>query len=240
MAQTSSIATNALTDSQSKVANSKTTLAKDLNSFLSLLTAQLKNQDPLSPMDSTQFTNQLTQFAQVEQQISINANLSSLIGLSQQSIVSNAVNYIGKTIEGQTDQVPLQDGKLRAGYGLVTDAKSVNLVVRDDTGNIVFTKAGETTKGVHEFNWDGKDQYGTQMADGTYTLGVTSLDGDGKPVDNYVTGFGKVTGVTTINGTTVLLLNKVGISVDKVLSITETPAPTNTAANTNPNTNTDG
>ena len=88
---------------------------QDLNSFLKLLTSQLKNQDPLSPMDSTQFTNQLTQFAQVEQQININSNLASLISLSQQSIASNAVNYIGKTIEGlRATQAPLTDGAMKA------------------------------------------------------------------------------------------------------------------------------
>src|ERR1044071_9903433 len=98
----SDIAVNALANSQEKTANSSNKLAKDLDSFLLLLTSQLKNQDPLSPMDSTEFTNQLTQFAQVEQQINLNASLNNLIGLTQQSIVSNAVNYIGKTIEGES------------------------------------------------------------------------------------------------------------------------------------------
>jgi flagellar basal-body rod modification protein FlgD len=217
----SDIAVNALANSQDKTANSSNKLAKDLDSFLQLLTSQLKNQDPLSPMDSTEFTNQLTQFAQVEQQINLNASLNNLIGLTQQSIVSNAVNYIGKTIEGESSQVPLSDGNLKAAYGLLDDAKSVSVVVRDDTGNIVFSKTGETTKGVHEFTWDGKDSYGTQLNDGTYQISITSLAADDTPVDNYVTAFGKVTGVTSINGTTVLLLDKVGIPVDKVLSVSE-------------------
>ena len=95
------------------VATSKNKLAKDLNSFLTLLTSQLKNQDPLSPMDSSEFTNQLVEFAQVEQQIGMNDNLTSLIGLTNQSIVSNAVNYIGTTIEGQSSQVaPAEFGGL--------------------------------------------------------------------------------------------------------------------------------
>ena len=97
----------AATDAATKAASSKTKLSSDLNSFLTLLTSQLKNQDPLSPMDSTQFTNQLVQFSQVEQQININSNLSSLIGLTQQNIASNVVNYIGKTIEGPSNQAPL-------------------------------------------------------------------------------------------------------------------------------------
>src|SRR4051812_7043586 len=188
MADVSGLTTAAAAQQQTTTSGVK--LAKDLNSFLQLLTSQLKNQDPLSPMDSTQFTNQLTQFAQVEQQININSNLTNLIGLSRQSIVSSAVNYIGKTIEGQSDQVPLQNGALKAGYGLNSDAKAVTLVVRDDTGNIVFSKPGETLKGVHEFDWDGKDSNGVQLKDGTYTLGVTSEDADGKPVDSYVTAFG--------------------------------------------------
>ena len=74
-------------------------LASNFDTFLSLLTTQMKNQDPLSPMDSTEFTNQLVQFAQVEQQINSNESLTNLIGLSQQNIVTNSVNYIGKTVE---------------------------------------------------------------------------------------------------------------------------------------------
>jgi len=220
----SDIAVNALANSQDKTTNSANKLAKDLDSFLLLLTSQLKNQDPLSPMDSTEFTNQLTQFAQVEQQINLNASLNNLIGLTQQSIVSNAVNYIGKTIEGESSQVPLSDGKLKAAYGLLADASQVTVVVRDDTGNIVYSRAGETTKGVHEFTWDGKDDNGTQMSDGTYQITITAMGADETPVENYVTAFGKVTGVTSINGTTVLLLDKVGIPVDKVLSISDAKA----------------
>ena len=217
----SAAAVDTFGNSQTQVATSNVKLAKDLNSFLTLLTSQLKNQDPLSPMDSTEFTNQLTSFAQVEQQINMNSNLSSLIGLSQQSIVSSAVNYIGKTIEGESKQVPLQNGQLKAAYGLSAEAKSVSLVVRDDTGNIVFSKVGKTTQGVHEFNWDGRNSNGKQLDDGVYELSITSVGADEKPVENYVTAFGKVTGVTTINGTTVLLLDKVGIPVDKVLSISQ-------------------
>ena len=74
------LASNPTTTGSDKVAQSKVKLSTDLNSFLTLLTSQLKNQDPLSPMDSTQFTNQLVQFSQVEQQININGNLSNLIG----------------------------------------------------------------------------------------------------------------------------------------------------------------
>ena len=167
--------TNTGTSGTSSTNNAMQQLSGTMNTFLTLLTTQLQNQDPLSPMDSTQFTQQLVEYSQVEQQINMNSNLTNLIGLSQQNIVSSAVNYIGKTIEGESNQVPLQNGVLKAAYGLTGDAKSVSVVVRDDTGNIVYSKVGQTTKGVHEFNWDGKDSNGLQLKDGTYSLSITSV-----------------------------------------------------------------
>src|ERR1700744_3366520 len=113
-----SVTNDTASDAANQAATSQVKLSSDLNSFLTLLTSQLQNQDPLSPMDSTQFTNQLVQFSQVEQQININSNLASLISLTQQSIASNAVNYIGKTIEGPSNNAPLTDGELKASYNI--------------------------------------------------------------------------------------------------------------------------
>lgn len=207
-----------------QVTTSKNKLAKDLNSFLQLLTSQLKNQDPLSPMDSSEFTNQLVEFAQVEQQIGMNDNLTSLIGLTNQSIVSNAVNYIGKTIEGESNQAPLQDGKLKAAYGLNAEAHQVTVVVRNEAGDIVYSRPIESaagrSQGVHPFEWNGKDSNGNQLPDGPFTISVTAVGADDSPIENYITAFGRVTGVTSINGATVLLVGKVGIPVNSVLSVT--------------------
>src|SRR5215468_478605 len=74
------------------------TLAGNFNTFLTLLTSQLQNQDPLSPMDSTQFTQQLVMFSQVEQQINTNDNLQSLIALNLSQNANSAVNYIGRSV----------------------------------------------------------------------------------------------------------------------------------------------
>ncbi len=204
-----------------KNAAAKTKLAEDLDSFLLMLTQQLKSQDPLDPMDSAEFTNQLVQFAQVEQQIGANENLTDLIGLTQQSIVSSSVNYIGHTVEGASSQVPMQEGHLKAGYGVSEDAHAVTIVVRDDGGEIVFSQPGETRSGVHEFNWDGVDAQGNQLPDGTYSISATAIAGDDTPIDTYITAFGRVTGVTAIDGQTVLLLGKVGLPVDDVLSVSD-------------------
>ncbi len=223
MATSAAAAAIAPTDTSqtaTKAGASRNKLAKDLNSFLTLLTSQLKNQDPLSPMDSTEFTNQLVQFAQVEQQINSNESLTSLIGLSQQNIVTNSVNYIGKTIEANSPNVPLQGGKMKAAYGVSSDAQSVAIVVRNSSGELVYSSVGEKSKGVHEFNWDGKSSSGQQLPDGTYQMQVTALSKDDKPIDTYTTAFGKVTGVTTKDGQTLVVMDKLGVPVDKILSIT--------------------
>ena len=199
---------------------SRNKLAKDLDSFLTLLTSQLKNQDPLSPMDSTEFTNQLVQFAQVEQQINSNESLTNLIGLSQQNIVTNAVNYMGKTVEANSPNVPMQGGKLKAAYGVTADADSVAIVVRNSGGQIVYSTTGEKTKGVHAFEWDGKTSSGQQLPDGTYQIQATAMNRDGEPIETYTTAFGKVTGVTTKDGQTLVVMDKLGVPLDKILSIT--------------------
>jgi flagellar basal-body rod modification protein FlgD len=203
-----------------KTENSRNKLAKDLDSFLTLLTSQLKNQDPLSPMDSTEFTNQLVQFAQVEQQINSNESLTNLIGLSQQNIVTNAVNYMGTTVEANSDKVPMQGGKLKAAYGVTEEADQVAIVVRNSGGQIVYSTTGEKTKGVHAFEWDGKTSSGQQLPDGTYQIQATAVDRNKEPIDTYTTAFGKVTGITTKDGQTLVVMDKLGVPIDKILSVT--------------------
>ena len=223
MSDTTGVTNTTQTAAQSaaKAQQSSVKLSADLNSFLTLLTSQLKNQDPLSPMDSTQFTNQLVQFSQVEQQININTNMASLLSLTQQNIASNVVNYIGKTIEGPSDQAPLANGSLKASYGLSAEAATVTVAVKNADGTIVYSQPGDTKAGVHEFNWDGKDATGIQQPDGTYTIQVTAIGADGKAVDTSTTIFGKVTGVTSVAGSTTLLIGKIGIPVNSVLGVTD-------------------
>lgn len=220
MAVDSIAASDSAVAAQSKIASSKNKLAKDLDSFLLLLTSQLKNQDPLSPMDSTEFTNQLVQFAQVEQAINSNDNLTSLIGLSQQNIVTNSVNYIGKTIEANSAKFMLQEGKAKIAYGVGDDAASVAIVIRDSGGNIVYSATGDKKAGVHPLEWDGKDSTGVQKADGVYEVQVTALSTKSEPIDTYTTAFGKVTGITNKDGKTLLVMGTLGVPIDDVLSVT--------------------
>lgn len=203
-----------------KSAAAGTRLADNFDTFLTMLTTQLKHQDPLSPMDSTQFTNQLVQFANVEQQIAANTNLETLIGVNQVNLKAQAISYIGHTIEVSTNALPLQDGKANFSFTLAEDAKSVAVVIRDEDGKAVRSLTGmPIVKGRQEVSWDGKDANGKQLADGLYTVDVAALNPEGKSMESGVTVYGKVTDVASDAKETLLAMGKVVTTVESVLTV---------------------
>jgi flagellar basal-body rod modification protein FlgD len=211
----------ALNSDHSKSSASRTSLAGNLDSFLSLLTAQLKNQDPLSPMDSTQFTQQLVGFAGVEQQINANSNLETLIGLNQASIGAQAVSYIGKEVQAESATLPLQDGSAKYTYTLPEDAKTCQIVIKDSSGAVVKTEQGKLTKGTYHMTWDGKNAYGEKMDDGAYTLEVQAKAADdGKAIDKiYTTTFGKVTAVANDGDDVMIAAGPVLYGMSYIISV---------------------
>ncbi len=168
------------------------TLSANYDTFLKLLTSQLKNQDPLSPMDSNQFTQQLVMYSQVEQQISTNDNLSSLIALTKSAAGSNAVNYLGRTALTQGGDTSLSDGAADWRYTMPGDAASVTLNIADASGRTVFSTSGPTNLGAHDFAWDGKNAQGTLQAPGTYTLSIVAKAADGTTLTPTINGSGVV------------------------------------------------
>ncbi|MDH5749751.1 MAG: flagellar hook assembly protein FlgD [Rhodospirillales bacterium] len=219
-------AETAAIDATSKAGGYKDKLDEDLNAFLTLLVTQLQNQDPLDPMDATEFTSQLVQFASVEQQIYQNANLEKLLEVQQQAQVSNLVNYLGTTVEVAGDLMPLVDGYALSTYTLDSKAAKVTLTVLDEDGKTVFTQAGESEGGYHEFEWDGVDKNGIDLPDGAYRLQVDAYDRDGEVIDVKQTIFGHVTGAGSEQGAVSLFLSDILVPLDKVLSVKETPAKT--------------
>ncbi len=203
-------------------ASNRATLTGDLESFLLLLTTQLKNQDPLSPLDSNEFAAQLAQFATVEQAIKTNENLNNLIGISKAGQAAAAVSYLGKTIEAEGDTVPLIDGKAEYAYTLPSIATSVTLAIANDQGKVVFSTTGETAAGKHSFVWDGVDSQGNEVAPGIYRLLVGAVDSKGDQISAETRIIGRVDGADTSGDTTKLSLGGVSVALDKVLSVKET------------------
>lgn len=156
--------------------------AKDFDSFLVLLTSQLKYQDPLSPMDATQFTTQLVQFTGVEQQIKQNKNLEAMLGMQQAMQLAAASNYIGKTVDAGGRSVLLNGGQATISYRLESAAKDVTVAIKNADGETVRTIKGGAASGAQSVAWDGKSDAGTRLADGSYGFVVTAKDARGQPL----------------------------------------------------------
>lgn len=216
------IASAASSTAATTSATSAKSLAQNFDTFLTMLTTQLKHQDPLSPMDSTEFTNQLVQFAGVEQQINANSNLEKLISATNLNTKSQAINYIGHTIEADTSAVPLQDGKANFSVTLASEPSSAAVVIKNADGDIVANLSLQKTTDRQEITWDGKDLNGKQLDDGLYTATVSALDADGASVEGAVTVYGKVTDVASDSNETLIGMGKVVVSIDKVLTIRDT------------------
>jgi flagellar basal-body rod modification protein FlgD len=194
-------------------------LSGNFDTFLQLLTTQLQNQDPMNPMDSNQFTQELVEFSGVEQQIDTNTNLQSLISLTQSNAGSSAVSYLGKTVTVTNGSAPLQDGEANWTYALGADATSTSLSVTNSSGQVVYTQPGETSAGQQSFSWDGTDANGNQQPDGVYTLSVTALASDGSAVQTAVASKGVVDEVNLTGTTPLLMIGPMAVPLSQASAI---------------------
>jgi flagellar basal-body rod modification protein FlgD len=199
--------------------NAMQQLSGNFQTFLTLLTTQLQNQDPLSPMDSNQFTQQLVQYSQVEQQINTNDNLKTLINQGSTQTGAYGVSYLGKAVTVANGQAPLANSQAIWAYNLDGAAAQAQLTVTDAKGNVVYTSPAETTAGSHVFNWDGKNTGGTQLADGTYKLTVAAKAADGSAVNSTVTSTGVVSEVDMTSGTPVLMVGPMPVALTDVAGV---------------------
>lgn len=210
-----------LTNTKIADTDASTSLTETFDTFLSLLTTQLQNQDPLDPMDTEQFTQQLVSFSQVEQSIAANQKLDQLVELQTTSQLSTGVSYIGKSVEVVTDQLMLDGGSATLTYGLERKAAQTVISIVDQNGRPVRTVNGETDPGRHEFVWDGRDANGVELPDGLYGFRVDPVDNEGTPVELASASIGRVTGVEIVDDTLTLNIGELGVPFDKVFAVRE-------------------
>ena len=207
-----------------------TMLASNFETFLSLLTSQLRNQDPLSPVDSNQFTAQLTQMAGVEQQLLPNELLKSLVAAQGGGGGrGGAAHYIGKDATAAWSATKFADGEAGWKYEIAENAASVKLEVLDGSGNVVWSgDAPDKTTGVHDFTWDGEATSGNDGQDGqVYTLKVVAKDAAGGAIDAQVLTHGRITGVEMYDGETYLTVGNSILPLSSVIALEESrTAPT--------------
>ena len=208
-------------NAQSNSNRSLTGLADNLDNFLTILTTQLQHQDPLSPLDTHEFTNQLVLFAGVEQDIQGNSSLEKLIALQQNNVAVGAVSYIGQNIDatGQTNM--LRNGEAKYAYTLPGNAKSATLQISDASGKTILVTPAQTTAGRHEFTWDGKDSLGNLAPEGPYSITVLATDAADQPIPVSYSVSGRVTGVEMTNGDATLNLGDVIVPLTQVTRIRE-------------------
>ena len=207
------------TSTGSTSASDASLLGSNLNTFLTLLTTQLKNQDPTSPMDTNQFTQQLVEFSGVEQQINTNNNLQSLISLQTSSETIAALPMVGKTIQYNESTAPLSNGQASFTYTLPTDAAAANLLVEDANGNVVYQTTAATSAGSHSFLWNGQNVAGTTSPNGAYSLAIVAVDATGKAISAAVTATGTVDGVSVDNNVPTFNVGGVKVPMSDLLTV---------------------
>ena len=179
---TSSVPSTSTTTPTSSVAsalNNNTEIASNFTTFLQLLTTQLQNQDPLSPMDTNQFTQQLVEFASVEQQMKSNDSLTTLVSLEQAAQSTQALALVGATVVVDGSATQLTNGK--ANWSLnVTKPATATVTIKDATGQTAYTSTFGVNPGTQNFTWDGHDTNGTLWPDGAYTMTATAADASGQ------------------------------------------------------------
>jgi len=196
-------------------------LAENFDMFLTLLTTQLKNQDPTAPMDSNQFMAQLVQMTSVEQQLAGNDLLKQLVANTSTNL-GNVVSLIGKEVRADIAQAKLTNGEAKWGYTLENAADEVRIEVLDSRGFPVRTvalDAADGKAGEHSFVWDGKNERGEAQPSGVYTLRVTAKDAGGEKVNSAVFVQGVVSGVEHADGVGMVTVNGGKVALSSIISI---------------------
>jgi flagellar basal-body rod modification protein FlgD len=197
----------------------QTQLAGNFDTFLTLLTTQLQNQDPLSPMDSNQFTQQLVEFSQVEQQINTNDNLQTLINQGTSAAGTNAVSYLGKAVTVTNGNAPLTGGTAAWTYNLGAASAQTTLTVTDANGNVVYSAPGSTAAGNNVFSWNGQNAQGTTLPDGVYKLSVAATAPDGSSVATTVASTGVVSELDMSTGTPQLVIGPMEVTLADISGV---------------------
>src|SRR3954466_3331449 len=179
------ITSTPLTAAQSTAAASASSdnqmIANNFETFLTLLTTQLKNQNPLDPLDTNQFTQQLVQFTQVEQQMKLNTQTSSLIAIEQaaQSTAAMAYRSSTATVDGATTK--LESGSAKWTF-TADKPSSATINIKNSTGALVYSANYTANAGQQNFQWDGRGNTGTKSPDGDYTMTISAKDASGNAV----------------------------------------------------------
>ncbi len=202
--------TNSYVSKDTEKAEKNDALGQD--AFLTMLVAQLQNQDPLNPMDGTDFSAQLAQFSQLEQLINLNESMTSMATSMTQGSEGDVVSYLGKQVTGTVDVMNVDDGTVSGGFYSLAKPADVMVTITDASGKTVKTLYdGQQNSGSHLISWDGTDNSGKAVEDGAYNYTVMANSGSGF-AEVPATLTGTVEGIAYNNDKPYLVVN--GILLD--------------------------
>lgn len=201
-------------------------LSGNFNEFLTLLTTQLQNQDPLSPMDTNQFTQQLVEFSGVEQQITMNQQMSTLISLQQTAQSAQAAQFLGATVTVNGASTQLVNNQATWNFS-VTSPATTTVNITNSSGQTVFTQTGTVQPGQQQFTWNGIGTNGQQYPSGTYTASITATGADGKSVAVSTQVQGTVSSVDLAQNPPVLTVDGQNFTISQITNVT-LPSSSNT------------
>lgn len=213
-----SVTTTGAAQQASNTAQQQIGLAEDFSQFLQLLTTQLQNQDPLSPMDSTEFTNQLVQFSQVEQQINSNQKLDNLVNLQLASISSVALGYVGLDISYVSSDINYEGKPVQINYALGSEATTAKVNIYDEADTLVYSSDAPKNAGTNTFTWNGIKTNGDPVGNGTYTVKIDALDKDDQAIENSTVVTGTVRGIETQNGIVYVLVGDRAVALSSIVN----------------------
>src|SRR6266567_591310 len=189
-----STAASSSSPAQSAATAATPALAGNFNDFLKLLTTQLQHQDPTSPLDPNQFTQELVQFASVEQQINTNTSLSTMISLQQTQQAASALTFLGATVAVSGKTAELANGTANWSYS-VTQPATATINITNASGQVVYTTSQSVQPGAQNFTWNGVDKQGTTWPSGPYTIAVSAVGANNQNVPVTTGVQGVVSGV---------------------------------------------
>ncbi len=199
--------------------NALTSLADNFQNFLSLLTTQLKNQDPTSPMDTNQFTSELVQMTSVQQQVSTNSNLTQLIALTQGSQVLQSTALVGKTASVTSSSIALQNGSGELQFTTAT-AEPIGIAITDAAGREIKSATLTSTAGINTWKWNGTDDSGNSVRNGSYAVAVMTPSATGTTATAVpFTVEGTITGLVKSGTSTNLQLGATTVDVSALQSL---------------------
>ncbi|KQP31769.1 flagellar hook capping protein [Methylobacterium sp. Leaf104] len=207
------------TGSSGTTKTSQQELAGNFTQFLTLLTTQLKNQNPLDPMDTNQFTQQLVQYAGVEQQLKSNDRLDSILSNAKSSSAASATGFIGQQITANGTTTALKDGAASWTLTPARAAKQATMTISDAKGNVVATQTKALTAEAQSFTWDGRTSSGFTAPNGTYAIKVDAVDATGAKIKVDTKVSGTVDSVDLSGSEPVLLVGKSRVPVSTVQDI---------------------